>query len=374
MGTNNLERYVGKLMLDRRSALKSLASVGLGLAAMPLMQTRADAADEAIVYTWSGYNDPKLYSDYVAKHGSPTFSFLGDTQEALNKLRAGYVCDVAHPCSDDIFRYRGADVIKAFDPARLTHLADFWPKLAKLPGTAEEGKRWFVPFDWGNSSIIYRTDLVGKDDPNIKDPSWNVIYTDERYKGRVAMYKGAEPAVQIAASILGLPDIWVLSDDELKQCAKVLRKQHELVRFYWSDETTAEQGLASGELVAAYGWNDGVRRLKKQGLPVAFMNPKEGMRTWVCGLVMYKNPPHEELAYDFVNAFTSPEAGAHLLDSFGTGHVNRKAFDMVDPKLLDELGISNPSEMMKRTRFLQAVPEVQEKKYNELFTTVMAGG
>jgi spermidine/putrescine-binding protein len=350
--------------------MHTLAAAGLGMAAMPLIPGDAPAADQVLVYTWSGYNDPKLYPAYVSKHGSPDFSFLGDTQEALNKLRAGYVCDIAHPCSDDIFRYRGAEVTKPFDSARLTHVADFWPELAKLPGTVDEnGKRWFIPFDWGNSSIIYRTDLV-----KVDEPSWKLIYTDERYKGRVAMYDSAEPAVQIAASILGLPDIWVLSDDELKQTAQILRKQRELVRFYWSDETTAEQGLASGELVAAYGWNDGVRRLKKQGLPVSFMMPKEGMRTWVCGLVMYKNPPHEDLAYDFVNAFTSPEAGAHLLDSFGTGHVNRKAFDMVDPKVLESLGISNPTEMMKHTLFLQAVPEKQEKKYNQLFTTVKAGG
>jgi spermidine/putrescine transport system substrate-binding protein len=350
--------------------MKTMAAAGLGMAAMPLLSRGAEAADEALVYTWSGYNDPKLYPAYVTKHGSPTFSFLGDTQEALNKLRAGYVCDVAHPCSDDIFRYRGAGVIKPFDPARLTYEADFWPELAKLPGTVgDDGKRWFVPFDWGNSSIIYRTDLV-----DVKEPSWKLIYSDERYKGRVAMYDSAEPAVQIAASILGLPDIWVLNDDELKKTAELLRTQRELVRFYWSDETMAEQGLASGELVAAYGWNDGVRRLKKQGLPVAFMVPKEGVRTWVCGLVMYKNPPHEDLAYDFVNAFTSPDAGVQLLDAFGTGHVNRKAFERVDQKTLDSLGLSNPTDMMKHTLFLQAVPEAQEKKYNQLFTAVKAGG
>src|SRR5215470_9737554 len=368
MTKNDLDRFLRGRPLDRRSLLKTMAAAGLGVAAMPLAPSGASGADQVTVYTWSNYNDPKLYPDYVAKHGAPNFSFLGDTQEALNKVRAGYVCDIVHPCSDDTFRYRGADVIKPFDEARLAHIKDFWPELLKLPGTFEDGKRWFVPFDWGNSSIIYRKDLV-----DLKEESWTLIYTDERYKGRVAMYDSAEPAVQIAASILNLPDIWVLNDDELKQVEPVLRKQREIVRFYWSDQTQAEQALASGEIVAAYGWNDGLRRLKKTGLQVEFMNPKEGMRTWVCGLVMHKKAPHEDLAYDFVNAFTSPEAGVQLLDAFGTGHVNRKAFDMVDSKVLDSLGISDPTAMMKRTLFLQAVPEAEEKKYNKLFTDVKAG-
>lgn len=368
MARYDLDRMMQGRLLDRRSLLKTMAAAGLGVAVMPLVPQAARAADQVSVYTWSNYNDPKLFPDYKAKHGTPSFSFLGDTQEALNKIRAGYVCDVAHPCSDDTFRYRGAGVIKPIDESRLTHIADFWPELMTLEGTVADGKRWFVPFDWGNSSIIYRTDLV-----DIKEESWTLIYTDERYKGRVAMYDSAEPAIQIAASILNLPHIWVLNDDELKQVEPVLRKQREIVRFYWSDQTMAEQGLASSELVAAYGWNDGVRRLKQQGLPVAFMNPKEGVRTWVCGLVMHKDAPHEDLAYDFINSFTSPEAGVQLLDAFGTGHVNRRSFEMVDRKVLDEIGISNPTEMMKRTLFLQGVPEAEQKKYNQLFTAIKAG-
>jgi len=127
MAKDVLERILRGRPLNRRSLMKTMAAAGVGMAAMPLLPQAASAADEALVYTWSGYNDPKLYPAYVAKHGSPTFSFLGDTQEALNKLRAGYVCDVAHPCSDDIFRYRGAGVIKPFDLARLTDEADFLP-------------------------------------------------------------------------------------------------------------------------------------------------------------------------------------------------------------------------------------------------------
>jgi len=368
MARSAFERLLRDKPLDRRSLLKTMAAAGLGVMTVPLLPRAATADDQVTVYTWSNYNDPKLFPDYVAKHGTPNFSFLGDTQEALNKVRAGYVCDIVHPCSDDIFRYRGAKVIKPFDEQRLTHLAEFWPELMKLPGTFEGGKRWFVPFDWGNSSIMYRKDMV-----DLKEESWNLIYTDERYKGRVAMYDSAEPACQIAASIAGLKEIWVLDDEELKQVEPILRKQRELVRFYWSDQGQAEQGLASKELVAAYGWNDGVRRLKQQGIPIEFMNPKEGMRTWVCGLVMHKDAPHEDLAYDFVNSFTSPEAGVQMLDAFGTGHVNKKAFDMVDHKVLEDIGLSDPTAMMAKTLFLQAVPEKNEKKYNALFTEIKAG-
>ena len=87
MANDVLGRILRGRPLNRRSLMKTMAAAGLGMAAMPLLSRGAEAADEALVYTWSGYNDPKLYPAYVTKHGSPTFSFLGDTQEALNKLR-----------------------------------------------------------------------------------------------------------------------------------------------------------------------------------------------------------------------------------------------------------------------------------------------
>jgi spermidine/putrescine transport system substrate-binding protein len=160
----------------------------------------------------------------------------------------------------------------------------------------------------------------------------------------------------------------------LKECAKLMRHQRDNIRFYWSDQSTAEQALASGEIVAAYAWNDAVARLKKQGIPVNYMNPKEGMRTWVCGLVLMKDLAHEDLAYDFINAFTSPEAGQYLVQTLGTGHANKKAFDQIDPKVLDSLGITNPSALMEKTVFLRAVPEDRRKKYVSLFNTIKSGG
>ena len=39
-------------------------------------------------------------------------------------------------------------------------------------------------------------------------------------------------------------------------------------------------------MVAAYSWNDVVKNLTKEGIPVAYAKPKEGYFTWFCGLTM----------------------------------------------------------------------------------------
>ena len=57
-------------------------------------------------------------------------------------------------------------------------------------------------------------------------------------------------------------------------------------RFLWNDATEMIQGLASGEIVAAYAWNDTAKNLQAQGIPVAYAKPKEGYFTWFCGITM----------------------------------------------------------------------------------------
>ena len=54
--------------ISRRQLNKGLAAAGLGLVTMPLMQRRAKAAENNIIYyTWEGYEIQELHTDYVAK-------------------------------------------------------------------------------------------------------------------------------------------------------------------------------------------------------------------------------------------------------------------------------------------------------------------
>ena len=112
---------------------------------------------------------------------------------------------------------------------------------------------------------------------------------------------------------------------------KLLQKQRENLRFFWNEATSMEQSMASGEIVAAYSWNESYVKLKQQGVPVGFMVPKEGIFTWCCGLTLNSQIKNEDMAYDLINGMTSPETGAYEIATWGYGHSNKKAFDIVGP-------------------------------------------
>ena len=136
-------------------------------------------------FTWSGYDDPGFFPGYVKKHGaSPNLPIFADEEEALQKMRAGGVYDVVHPCNSNVGRWFDAGVIQPIDTSRLSNWPDVFDSLKKFEGAQHDGKNYFVPVDWGNTSIIYRSDLV-----DIKEESWTLMW-DERYAGKLVDGRG----------------------------------------------------------------------------------------------------------------------------------------------------------------------------------------
>ncbi len=350
-----------------------LAGTGVAAVTVPMAARPAKAAGEVLYFGWSGYEAPEFHQDYIKKYGgSPESSFWGSEDEAFQKLRQGFTPDVMNPCTYELIKWREGGVITSMDESRLINLGNLFPSLVDIEGSLHEGKRYFMPMDWGNSTVIYRTDLV---DPSyVAENSWKVLY-DERYAGRLAFYDSAGAAVEIAALVMGFSrdEIFHLTEEQLVEVRVTTEKQRELLRFYWNDVTEIDQALAAGEIVAAYGWNESFVRMKKEGIPVGMMVPKEGIFTWCCGLVMHPETQNAEASYDLINAMTTPETGAYEIENWGYGHSNKKAFDLVSPEKLDELGFATPEALLGSGIFFQALDPVIEESYIRLFEDVKAG-
>ena len=358
----------------RREFTTTLAKLGLGFTAVAGMARPSAAAENnLIVFEWAGYDVPELFPQYVEMYGAgPEFALFGSEEEALQKMLGGFEIDLAHPCSYNIKRWREAGVAGPIDVSRLSNWNDIWSQFRNIPDQTYEGQVYFVPVDCGNSSIAYRTDLV--DPADLDPPSWGLLF-NEKYAGRLAMYNTDTTLVEIAARVAGMYDDYLhLNEEQLAVIKEMLVKQRDILRFYWDDPTQISQGLASGELVAAYSWNETVKTLKEEGVPVEYMVPKEGILTWVCGFTMSPNGPgDQQAAYDFMNSWLSPEAGQFIISSYGYGHSNSKSYELVDQATLDALGMGDPQALFNEAAVQIDAEEPYRTRYIELVDQVKAG-
>jgi spermidine/putrescine-binding protein len=357
---------------SRREVAKALGLAGLAAVVSPMLPRAARAGEELTYFTWSGYDIPEFHPGYVEKHGSsPQMPVFGEDEEALTKVRSGFKPDLAHPCKVTLGRWRDAGLIEPFDVSRIAEWDNIWPELRNTRGVSTAEGAWYVPWEWGNASVVYRTDIAPEYNDN---HSWTILW-DEKYKGRLAQFDSVDGAVLVAGLVAGAKDIYHMTEAEFAAAKELLEKQRELLRFWWIDQSTVEQAVSSGEVIAAYCWNDAVVRLKKNGVPVEYMNPKEGIFTWFCGLVKIKDGPGDaNAAYDLVNAMLEPRVGLYLIENFGYGHSNRRSFEQIPPEKLKELSIKSPQELFGTGIFFDEMDNDVREKYIAMFEQVKAGG
>lgn len=356
--------------MNRRELAKALGALGVGIVTFPMVRgARAESTISGL--TWAGYDLPELMGGYIAAYGEPPqFSYIGSDDEAFQKVRAGFAPDFIHPGSYMIQQYVDADLVQPIDPGRVATWDDLAPGMKELAGAVVDGVPYFVPAEFGNSSVLYRTDMI--DPAYIEDPSWAIMY-DERYAGQLAWHDGAGATVEVAGLMMGFDNVFALDEAQLAEIRPLMEKQRDLTRFYWTDVTQLEQAVKTGEVVAAYAWNQSYTTLLNEGVPVGYMTPKEGILAWGSGFVIHKDATDLDQVYAYISAWTSPESGAWLIDNYGYGSANLKAYDLVSEARRAELGYTDPAAMIDNTIFIEALAPDTQSAYETLYNDVLAG-
>ncbi len=348
------------------TSIKALALA----AALPAGAVLADGS-ALTVFDWSGYEDQGFFADYMAKYdAAPSYTFFGSQEEAFTKLRSGYTADLAHPCTDAVRKWVAADLLQPLDTSKLKNWDDLMPAIKQVDGVTLDGKVYMMPFEWGNTGLIYRTDKIDDDAISLQ------LLADPAYQGKIAIPDAASSAYALASLATGNgADYTKLSDEQFAQASDFLRSVHPNVRFYWSDAGQMDQAMASGELEMGWAWNQSELNLIWNETPAKMMRDiDKGIATWVCGYVHLKSSatPMEQV-YDQLNALSEPASGKYIIESWGYPHANIKAFAASDQDLIKQYGFDNPKAFFEGSLFFDAVtPELEVRMLKE-FERIKAG-
>jgi spermidine/putrescine transport system substrate-binding protein len=327
--------------LSREDLLKLAAAAGgAAVAAGPVGLARAALGAESgrlQVLDWAGYGNDggqTMFAQYVKQHpnNKPQFTYMTNESDALAKLRAGLKPDIFRPYCGWVKFFTDGGFVQPWDTKLLSNFKYLNPFMVKAGQV--NGKQYGIPADWGLDAILYRSDKVTP-----KAKSFSLLF-DDRYKGKIAWYDDIT-MIQIAGLYLGFKDCWNQTDAQLKQSQNLLKSKKKLVRLIWSSETNLWEAFGSGELWIAYAWPNDWVQMKKKGLKVVYMRPKEKPLAWVGMLMLHKGSPRPKLAHAYVDAWSSRKSAKWLEDTYGYGHANTQARP-ASSDLLRVLQLSNP--------------------------------
>lgn len=319
-----------------------------------------------IILDWSGYEDPTFYEPFTQAHPdkTPEYAFFAEDAEAFAKAQSGFQFDLVHPCTNYWDLYVQEGLIQPIDTTRLKNWSGIQDKLAKHGFI--DGKQYYVPWDWGFESIIYRTDKV-KTAPT----SWADLWNPE-YKGRLSLFDSGESAHIITALALGF-DPWNTTPEQNEQIKQKLLELKPNVLHYWADFTEVNQMLASGDAwVIANAWNDAYTTAISENVPAEYITPKEGRLSWVCGYAISSKAKNPDLAYEFLDALIDPQSMANMSNAFAYGVANADALPLIDPEFVKLMGLDDP-DILNSAVFYRPLTNEQREQFTGMWSEIKAG-
>jgi spermidine/putrescine transport system substrate-binding protein len=324
-------------------------------------------AQDLLVFDYSGFEDPSYHAPFIATHGgSPEFVFFGDEDEAFQRLLAGFRSDVTHICAGSVPRWEASGIIEPWDRAQIAAYDTLNADLVGQDVLAGSSELYFLPTDYGSTALAYNADEVPAEDVASLE-----IFNNPAYAGRLSIPDNVDDAYALAYLATGVADWSDATDEQFEAATAWLRGIHPNLLNYWVDPAEIQQLMASGQVLAAWAWNEVPVSLAGEGFPVGFSrNTAEGTSVWLCGYVnMAEGEGSEDQAYDYVNAMLSPESAGPLLDN-GFGSANDAALQALGAEAMEAAGLG---EVTVPVLAQLPISNEQRERQAEAFERIKAG-
>lgn len=334
-------------------------------AAAPTEVAPAERTGTLTVLDWAGYDAPDFWTDFKSAYPKVTVNFeIGSSDpDIYSKMKAGDQADLFHAYTGWQQFYVDEGLAQAIDTSKLKNwdkVPDYFKKIGQI-----NGKQYFVPWDWGFSSVLYRTDKIPEG-----VTSWAALQ-DPKYAGHISMWDDGPSAVSVSSYIHGWDETKITAD-QLATIKEEWIKQRALNKFYWAGEPELVDAMASGDVWAAYAWQGAYATLLSKGIPVAYATPKEGRNSWVGYYGIRKGVKDYDLALKFLDEKLAVATGQSVVNQFYYGDANLEVMKAItDTTLIQAFSLDDPN-ILQKTNFTPLVTADQRDAWAKMWTEVKA--
>ncbi|HET7685570.1 MAG TPA: extracellular solute-binding protein [Candidatus Limnocylindria bacterium] len=316
------------------------------------------------VLDWAGYDAEDFWIDFKEAHPDVEVSFEIGASDAdiYSKMAAGNDADVFHPYTGWLQFYVDEGLVQEIDTSRLSNwdkVPDAFKELGQI-----DGKQYFLPWDWGFTSVLYRTDHVENVD------SWSALL-DPAYSGHISMWDDGPAAVTVSSYIHGY-DETAITDEQLAAIQEEWTAQREHNLFYWAGEPELIEAVANDDVWVAYAWQGAYATLLAEDVPVAYADPSEGRNSWVGMYGINADTDDYDLALAFLDAKLGEATGNNVVNLFYYGHANQDVMSgITDETLKEAFSIDDPT-ILEQTNFTPNLTAEQRDAWTAMWTEVKA--
>ncbi len=324
-----------------------------------------EPANEIVVYNWSEYIDPEIYTMFEEEFGiSIVEDNFSSNEELLAKLQGGatgYALIVPSDYTVSIMKEEG--MLAELDQSNVPNLSNLAERFRNLP--FDPGNQYCAPYQWGTTGLGYI-------DGEVETPtSWAVLFEPDPNAttyGRTTMLDDVRESFAAALVYLGY-DINSTDEGQLEEAKNLLIQAKPGLAGYDSD--TFEDQLASGENLLAHGWNGDFLVAQEENENIAYTVPEEGGVVWVDNICIPSTAtPEEKLAGEmFINFLLRDDIGAMLSEYNYYASPNAASEALLDEEFLSDPAVYPPEAVLDRLQYIRPVGEA-ESLYQRLWDEI----
>ncbi|MBK7452435.1 MAG: spermidine/putrescine ABC transporter substrate-binding protein [Anaerolineales bacterium] len=261
---------------------------------------------ELILYNWVEYM-PQPVLDAFTKENGITVKYVTyqSQEEAFDNMQAGTVYDLVVLKPEFIPELAEQNQLKAIDYAQVLNFKYVSANFRDL--AFDPGNKYTIPFHWGTTGILFRTDLV--DRPITR---WSDLW-DPTFAGKVGVWPIPDSLIPITLKMLGHS---ANSEDpaqmeEVRQSLLQLKPNSVVIS---NTNATVVPLLESGEVEIAFGWAYDAMLAQESTQPIEYIIPEEGTILWTDYFCIPANAANPRGAELFLNFILQPEIAARIVN------------------------------------------------------------
>ena len=320
---------------------------------------------ELVLYNWVEYMPQSVMDAFTKKYGITIRYVVYESQEEVPaNIEAGKVYDLVLLSPELIPQLAKENLLKPIDYRNIPNFKYISANFRDL--AFDPGNKYSVPFHWGTTGLLVRTDLVGR-----PITSWNDLW-DPAFANKVGIWPIPRSLIPITLKTFG----YSANSENPAELEDVRQKLLELkpnAVMISNMNSTVVPMLESGEVGIAYGWAYDAMLAQESNLPIEYVIPKEGTIVWTDHFFIPANANNPRGAELFLNFILQPEIAAKIVNESYYPMAVDGTEQYVLPEILHNPVIFPDNEQLQKAEIILPIHPERKWIYDELWTSFIEG-
>ena len=247
---------------------------------------------ELNLFVWTEYIPPDMQECFELVYGiKVNRDEYSSNEEMYAKVSAGATSyDLAQPTDYIIAPMIRQDLLQELDKEKLPVLKNFDPNY--LDFEFDPGNKYSLPYQAGTTAMVVNTDAV-ENPPQ----SWADLWNPE-YANRMVFLDEMRATIGMTLLTLGY-DVNTTDPAQLEEAKAKLADLIPNVKLFDSD--SPKTALIAGDVDLGITWTAEALLAQQENPAIQYVYPTEGAILWQDNWVIFKEAPHVDAAYAWIN-------------------------------------------------------------------------